>query len=65
MYTKQDLIENKKMDEIIKQNQIKMRKLFIKNKKEEIKANVFLLVSGTFFFIGLLYLLSVVERINF
>lgn len=65
MYTKQDLIENKKMDEIIKQNQIKVRKLFIKNKKEEIKANVFLLISGTFFVIGLLYLISVVERINF
>lgn len=62
MYTKKDLEENKKMSEILKQNQIKMRKLNEKRAKREKLLNAVLCVSVGIFFIGLMVLISAIEN---
>lgn len=65
MYTKLDLEENKKMSEILKQNQIKMRKLNEKRAKREKLLNAVLCVSVGIFFIGLMVLISAIENVRF
>lgn len=65
MYNKIDIEENKKMGEILKANQIKMRKQFKKKEKEAKVLNVLLVISSSVFFIGLLFLISVIENMRF
>ena len=65
MYTKLDIEENKKMNEILKQNQLKMRKQFEKKQKQNKRINILLFISSSLFFIGLIYLVSVIENMRF
>lgn len=65
MYTKIDIEENKKMNEILKQNQLKMRKQFEKKQKQNKRINILLFISSSLFFIGLIYLVSVIENMRF
>lgn len=65
MYTELDLIENKKMDEIIKNNKVKVAKV-IKTKKTHKILNyiLYFVACGTFLF-GLMFLIAVVENLKF
>lgn len=65
MYTKQDLLENQKMNNILKENQLRMRKHFQKIEKQEKFANIFMNISVSIFFIGLMYLVAVIENWSF
>lgn len=65
MYSKIDLIENKKMGEILKANQVKMRTHFKKQVKRNRIINILLGISSVVFFIGLMYLIAIVERMSF
>ena len=65
MYTKQDLIENKKMGEIIKANKIKMREEFIKKDKhykQQIIVQSFLL---SLLFLATVIIIGLVEKMTF
>ena len=65
MYTKQDLIENKKMGEIIKANKIKMREEFIKKNKhykQQIIVQSFLL---SLLFLATVIIIGLVEKMTF
>lgn len=69
MYTKIDLIENQKMDEIIKENYIKTTE-FNKNRakkewKEKILTNVLMTIASSTFAFGLMFLVSVIENLRF
>lgn len=65
MYTKQELIENQKMNEIIKANKEKMRKQFIKEEKRYVRNTILHIVSGIVFGIGLMVLIAVIENWSF
>lgn len=65
MYTKQDLIENQKMNEIIKANKEKMTQHFIKEEKRYIRNTILHIVSGIVFGIGLMVLIAVIENWSF
>lgn len=62
-------MEDIKMMNIIHKNCKEQRKLNIerikKNKKEQIKNNVLMFLSSGVFFIGLMYLIAVVENMRF
>ena len=63
MYTKIDLKENEKMNEIIKANQIKVRE-FNKTRDKKIKSQkVFNFIFANLLFIALLFFIAVVEMI--
>ena len=65
MYTKVDLIENEKMNKIIKENQRKIRENDRKKAKEQMRMNILLMVSASVFFIGLMYFIAVIESMRF
>ena len=65
MYTKVDLIENEKMNKIIKENQRKIRENDRKKAKEQFRLNILLMVSASVFFIGLMYFIAVIENMRF
>lgn len=69
MYTKLDLIENQKMDEIIKENYIKTaefnKKRAKKEWKERILTNVLMTIASSTFAFGLMFLVSVIENLRF
>lgn len=65
MYTKIDLIENKKMNEIIKQNKLKVRENLKRKQKKELIADAFLSILATIAFGGLVYLLALIEVARF
>lgn len=69
MYTKMDLIENNKMNEILRINQVKVRSFNIarakKNKRDKIITNVLMMASSSIFIIGLMYLIAVIENLRF
>ena len=65
MYTKVDLIENEKMNKIIKENQRKIREIDKKKAKEQKMLNIILTISAGVFFIGLMYFIAVVESMRF
>lgn len=65
MYTKIDLIENKKMGEILKENKIKTRNLLIKKAKIKKKNQI---ISGFIVCIGfalIMYIIAIIESLNF
>lgn len=65
MYTELDLIENKKMDEIIKNNKVKVTKVVKKKKLNKVLDYILYFVAcGTFLF-GLMFLISVIENMKF
>lgn len=65
MYTKVDLIENEKMNKIIKENQKRVRENDRKKAKEQMRMNILLMVSASVFFIGLMYFIAVIENMRF
>ena len=72
MYTKQDLIENKKMNEILKVNRLKMQELWIKrqkdNKTQKLIDKVQYLMGfslATIIMIGLMYFIALIEALKF
>lgn len=69
MYTKNDLIENQKMDEILKINQVKMRNFNItramKNKRDTIITNIMMMTGCSVFVFGLMFLIAVIENLRF
>ena len=65
MYTKLDLIENEKMNKIIKENQKRVRENDRKKVKEQKILNIILTISAGVFFIGLMYFIAVVENMRF
>lgn len=65
MYTKLDLIENEKMNNIIKENQKRVRENDRKKAKEQMRLNILLMVSASVFFIGLMYFIAVIENMRF
>lgn len=65
MYTKVDLIENEKMNKIIKENQKKIREMDKKNAKQQKILNIILTISAGVFFVGLMYLIAVIESMRF
>lgn len=65
MYTKVDLIENEKMNKIIKENQKRIRENDRKKAKEQFRLNILLMVSAGVFFIGLMYFIAVIESMRF
>lgn len=65
MYTKIDLIENEKMNKIIKENQKRVREMDKKNVKEQKILNIILTISAGVFFIGLMYFIAVIENMRF
>lgn len=65
MYTKVDLIENEKMNKILKENQKRIRENERKKAKEQKILNIILTISAGVFFIGLMYLIAVVENMRF
>lgn len=65
MYSELDLIENKKMDEIIKNNKTKVRKVIKKKKANKVLNYIFSFIAcGTFLF-GLMFLIAVIENMKF
>ena len=65
MYTELDLIENRKMNEIIKNNKVKVTKVVKKKKVNKFLNYVLYFVAcGTFLF-GLMFLIAVIERMSF
>lgn len=65
MYTELDLIENKKMDEIIKNNKVKVTKIVKKKKINKVlDCILYFIACGTFLF-GLMFLISVIENMKF
>lgn len=65
MYTKQDLIENKKMEKILRENKYRVRELDIKRAKKEKIENIITGILFTIGFIGTLVFIEFIERINF
>lgn len=69
MYTELDLIENQKMDEIIKENYKRTTEFNKKRKKKEWKnailTNVLMTVASSTFVFGLMFLVSVIENLRF
>ncbi len=69
MYTKLDLIENQKMNEIIKNNSIRMREHFQKYKRKETKEKIIngilMILGSSTVFIGLMVLIAVIENLRF
>lgn len=65
MYTKEELLENKKMDEIIKKNKVKVTKVVKKRKlNKALDYILYFVACGTFLF-GLMFLIAVIERMSF
>lgn len=65
MYSKIDLIENKKMEKILRENKYKMRDL---NKKRARKEKIETIISCILFSLGFaatLIFIEFIERINF
>lgn len=65
MYTKQDLIENKKMEKILRENKYRVRELNIKRAKKEKRENIITGILFTIGFVGTLVFIEFIERINF
>lgn len=65
MYTKAELMENKKMEQILRQNKYRVRELNIKRAKKEKIENIITGILFTFGFIGTLVFIEFIERINF
>ena len=69
MYTKLDLLENQKMNKILKENQVKVRKFNLerakKIKRENIINATFMIIGSSVFMIGLMFLISVIENMRF
>lgn len=69
MYTKTDLIENQKMDEIIKENYQKTTEFNKKRAKKEWKdkiiTNILMTIASSTFAFGLMFLVSVIENLRF
>lgn len=65
MYSKTDLIENKKMEKILRANKYKTRNLLIKRAREE---KIKQIITGIVFslgFIAVMYIVAIIESINF
>lgn len=69
MYTELDLIENQKMDEIIKENKLKTREFNKKRNKKQWKeaflTNTLMIIGSSTFTFGLMFLVAVIEHLNF
>lgn len=69
MYTEIDLIENRKMDEIIKENYQKTTEFNKKRAKKEWKdkiiTNILMTIASSTFAFGLMFLVSVIENLRF
>lgn len=65
MYTKAELMENKKMEQILRQNKYRVRELNIKRAKKEKIENIITGILFTIGFIGTLVFIEFIERINF
>lgn len=65
MYTKQELIENKKMEQILKQNKYRVRELNIKRAKKERREAIISGLLFSFGFIATLVFIEFIERLNF
>ena len=65
MYSKVDLIENEKMNEIIRKNRERMRKQIKVEKKTSLKDKVFMFIASAIFMFGLMYFISVIESLRF
>lgn len=59
--TKEDL----EMQKILRDNKIKMQQAYKVNAKKEKLLNGFMIVSSSIFFIGLMYLIYVIENLKF
>lgn len=65
MYTKAELIENRKLEKILKENKYKMRNIQNRrNKKEKINTIISCLLFGIGF-IAVMYFIAIIENINF
>lgn len=65
MYTKIDLFENKKMNEIIRQNKLRVREEQKKKQKKDRMFDALLSILATLAFVGLIYLLALIEAARF
>lgn len=65
MYSKIDLIENEKMNEIIRKNRERMRKQVKVEKKESFKDKVLMFVASGILMFGVMYFIAVIESLRF
>lgn len=65
MYSKVDIIENKKMGEIIKANQIKVRKENIRRYKEAKRQERFQIILLGLLFVATVVIIGLVENMTF
>lgn len=65
MYTELDLIENRKMNEIIKNNKVKVTKVIKKKKANKVLNYVLYFLSCGIFLFGLMFLIAVIENLKF
>lgn len=65
MYTKAELLENKKMEKILRENKYKFRNTLIKRARKEKIENIITYILFTIGFIGTLAFIEFIERINF
>lgn len=65
MYTKAELLENKKMERILRENKYKFRNTLIKRARKEKIENIITYILFTIGFIGTLVFIEFIERINF
>lgn len=65
MYSKVDLIENKKMGEIIKANQIKVRKENIRKYKAAQRQERFQIILLGLLFVAIVVIIGLIENMSF
>ena len=65
MYTKLDLIENEKMNRIIKENKERMSKRVITKKRTNLLLKVLASVSVLALFFGFMFLIALIENWSF
>lgn len=61
MYSRLDLIENEKMNKIIKENKERMSKRIVKKEKTKVFSLILTNILVIFSFIGFMYLIALIE----
>ena len=69
MYTELDLAENQKMEEIIKENKLKVQEFNKKRNrkqwKEALLTNALMILGSSTFTFGLMFLVAIIENLKF
>lgn len=65
MYTKAELIENRKLEKILRENKYKFRDLQIRRAKKEKIEQIISCVLFGIGFIAVMYFVAIIESINF